>query len=96
MKMASFLEKIQKRPESERKIIFWALVVILGVLFFGGWLLALKQNLKSINQDKLRQELRVEDLEKQLKDLPKVELPKIDENQLKDLENLLEEGPPNP
>jgi len=58
--------------------------------------LALKQNLKSINQDKLRQELRVEDLEKQLKDLPKVELPKIDENQLKDLENLLEEGPPNP
>jgi cell division protein FtsL len=93
--MASFLEKIQKKPESERRIIFWALVIIFGVLFFGGWLLALKENLKSINQDKLRQELRVEDLEKQLKELPKVELPKIDETQLKDLEKLLGEEPVN-
>ena len=91
--MASFLEKIQKRPESERKIIFWVLVIIFGILFFGGWLLALKENLKGINQNKLRQELRISDLEKQLKELPKVELPKIDENQLKDLEKLLEEEP---
>lgn len=79
------LKKIREKPEGERKIIFWILVVIIGPILFGLWLALVKQRLVNLNQGRLRQELRLPELEKQINDLPKLE-PNLD--QLKQLEEL--------
>ncbi len=88
--MNDFLKKIQQRPEAERKMIFWILVILFGIVFFGFWLLIIKQQVDSLNKDKIRQDLNLLQMQEQFKSLPKLELPKIDEQELKTLEKLLE------
>ena len=96
--MNDFLKKIQQRSEDERKTIFWVLVILFGAVFFGLWLLMIKQQVSSLNKDKIRQELNLPQLEEQFKNLPRPELPKFDEEELKQLEELLnqEAGASNP
>lgn len=81
------LKKIQEKPEDERRIIFWILVVVIGLILSGIWLALVKQRLVNLNQGRLRQELRLPELEKQINDLPKLE-PNPD--QLKQLEELFQ------
>ncbi|MDP3093915.1 MAG: hypothetical protein Q8N16_04150 [bacterium] len=88
-KIREILKRIQERPEAERKTIFWVLAVILGVLFFGGWLAITKERLAGINKEKVRQDLRLPELEEELSKLPKLEMPKFDQEQIKQLEELL-------
>ena len=79
------LKKIQEKPENERRLIFWILVVIIGLILFGAWLALVKYRLVNLNRGQLRQELRLPELEKQINDLPRLE-PNLD--QLKQLEEL--------
>lgn len=87
------LKKIQEKPENERRIIFWILVIVIGFVLFAGYLALVKQRLVNLNQGQLRQELRLPELEKQINDLPKLE-PNLD--QLKQLEELLRQGATTP
>lgn len=89
----SLLKKIQGQPESTRKIIFWFLVIVLGVLFFGLWIFLAKQRMAKLDQNKLNLDIKLPQLEDRLKNLPSFNTPKIDENQLKELENLFKEQP---
>ena len=79
------LKKIQEKPENERRLIFWILVVIIGLILFGAWLALVKYRLVNLNRGQLRQELRLPELEKQINNLPQLE-PNLD--QLKQLEEL--------
>jgi len=96
MAIGDFLKKIQQRSEIERKRIFWLLVILFGIIFFGLWILTVKQQINSLNKNKIRQELNLPQLEKQFKNLPKPELPKFDEEELKQLEELLNEEAKTP
>lgn len=73
-------------------MIFWALVILFGIVFFGLWLLMIKRQVDSLNKDKIRQDLNLPQLEEHFKNLPKSELPKFDEEELKQLEELLNEA----
>lgn len=94
--MNDFLKKIQQYPEAEKRMIFWGLVVLFGIVFFGLWLSMIKQQVNSLNKDKIRQDLNLPQLEEQFKNMPKLELPKIDEGELKALEDLLKEESKTP
>jgi len=85
----NILKKIQEKSEDERRIIFWILVIVIGLVLFGGWLVLIKHRLVNLNQGKLRQELRLPELEKQINDLPKPEL-NLGVDQLKQLEELFQ------
>ncbi len=73
--MKKFLEKIQNLPEDKRKIILWATVVILGLVFFVWYFKNVK--LIPIDKEKLQSDFKLQDLKNDLKNLPKFELPKF-------------------
>jgi hypothetical protein len=73
--MKKFLEKIQNLPESQRKIILWALVILIGLSFFIWYFKNMK--LAPIDQDQLKSDLKIDELQKNLENVPKLEIPKI-------------------
>ena len=89
--MIDFFKKLQQKSKAERKTIFWILVIFLGIAFFGFWLLTVKRQVDSFNKDKIRQNFNLPQLEEQFKSLPKLELPEINQEDLKQIENLLKQ-----
>ncbi|MBI4359241.1 MAG: hypothetical protein HY577_01525 [Candidatus Nealsonbacteria bacterium] len=87
------LKRIQAKPENERKAIFWLLVIVMGFSLFFVWLALVKHRLTSLNQGRLRQELKLPELEKQINSLPK---PELDPDSLKQLEELLRQEATTP
>jgi hypothetical protein len=73
--MKKFLEKIQKLPEDERKIILWATVIILGLVIFIWYFTNIK--LGPINKEQLQSDLKINELKDNLNKVPNVEMPKF-------------------
>ena len=67
------------------------MVIFFGIAFFGFWLLIVKQQVDSFNKDKVRQDFNLPQLEEQFKNLPKLELPEINQEDLKQIKDLLKE-----
>jgi len=72
-------------------MILWILVIFFGIMFFGLWVLAIKRRIDNLNNNKVKEDFNFIQLEKQLKNLPKLELPKIDSKQLKQIEDFFKE-----
>ena len=73
--MKKFLEKIRSLPEARRKMILWATVIIIGLGLFAWYF----RNMKSVfsNQINLQDNLKLQDLKDNLKNLPEVKSPNI-------------------
>ena len=69
-----FLEKIRALPEDKRKIILWAAVIVIGLVFFAWYF----KNMKLVlpDKEKLQRDLKLDDLKEDLKNVPKFEMPK--------------------
>ncbi len=89
-----FIERIQNLPEEKRKVIFWLVVIIIGISLFLGWIKSLEMKIKSFRTEKIKEELQLPKLEEELKSLPKFEVPEISEEELKKLEEILKETQP--
>ncbi|MDP2864252.1 MAG: hypothetical protein Q8N73_01165 [bacterium] len=61
------LQKLQNQPEYIRKIILWAVVVVVGFSLLIWWSKNFQQRIKSF---------KGEGFQKELKELPKLEIPK--------------------
>ena len=85
----NFLQKLQNLSESERKIIFWLVVVIIGLGLLFWWVQTTQLRIKSFKAEKFREELEVPQFEEQLKGLQEIEMPEISEEELKELEESL-------
>lgn len=64
---------IQLKSESVRKVIFWVLIIALGIIFFAFWLILAKQKIKDLNGERLKREMNLPELENKLKNLPSLE-----------------------
>lgn len=73
-----FLEKLQKLPEGQRKIILWSVTIIIGLLFFVFYFQNLKLRLKNIREEEIREQLKIPEFQEKLKELPKIEIPEIE------------------
>jgi hypothetical protein len=73
--MKKFLEKIQKLPENERKIILWAVVVVIGLSFFVWYFKSIK--LVPVDKEQLESDLKIDDLKDDLNQLPGIEIPNL-------------------
>jgi Na+/melibiose symporter-like transporter len=87
----SILGKFQNLPESKRKIIFWVIIVVVGLGLLFWWVKITQMRLKSFKTEKIREELRLPKFEEELKGLQKFETPEISEEELKELEESLKE-----
>ncbi len=70
-----FLKRIQRLPESKKKIILWIAIIIIGFGLLNFWVKNLQQKLKSFKMEEWKKELDLPSLEK-LKEIPKTEIPK--------------------
>lgn len=91
VKISVFLKEIQNLPEQKRKIIRWAIVIIISLGLFFWWIQILKQNLGGFGKEGMRNWLGIPQLQEKLKDIPKTEMPKfeipgISEEELKKIE----------
>ncbi len=87
-----FFKKIQNLPEEKRKVIFWLVVILIGISLFLGWVKSLEMKIKSFRTEKIKEELKIPQLEEELKGLQKFEIPATSQEELKKLEELLKES----
>lgn len=71
------LKKVQNLPEVTRKIILWAIMVIMGVGLFTFFVKNIQKRFESIEGKKIKEEFQLPKLEEELKKMPEIEIPKI-------------------
>jgi len=75
--MKNLLTKIQGLPESKKKIIFWLVMIIIGLGLFTFYIKNIQKKFKSFEPEKFKEELKLPSFEKELESLPKIEIPKF-------------------
>lgn len=88
----TFLKKIQNLPEEKRRIILWSIVIIVGFFIFALWIKNTQGKLKSFPKE----ESKIPSLRQELQGLPRIELPEINEEELKKLEEIIKEKSDEP
>lgn len=91
----TFLKRIQDQPKYIRKIIFWIIIITLGIIFLFAWFQGLKARLEQAKQEKAFEQLKPPGLEEELESFPKVEMPEfpeLTEEEIKQLEEMLKES----
>lgn len=63
----NYWEKIQKLPESKRKIILWLIVIIIGFILLTFWVRNFRESLKNFKTETFEKEFN----------FPKLEIPQI-------------------
>ena len=88
-----FLKKIQRKSLSERKVIFWLFISVLGAACLGFWLFLAKQRFNQIDTGRLRQEFNIPGFEKQFQELESLNTgaEKLEQS-VKDLEEMINSG----
>ena len=76
----TFLEKIRNLPGTRKKIIFWSLIIIIGLGLLLLYFKNIQNNIKKLKSINFKEELKMPDFSEGLKDLPKIEMPKISED----------------
>jgi hypothetical protein len=72
----NLLEKIQKLPLIQKKIILWTIMVIVAIFLFFIWTKILNKNLQNLKKTDFSNQFKIPDLKEKLeKDLPKIEIP---------------------
>lgn len=81
-----FLKKLQNKPENIRKIILWVAIIIIGLALIFLWVINVKRNIQKFQKEDFIKNFNLSEFEEKMKDLPKIEMPEIDEEEFKKLE----------
>jgi len=88
----TFLEKIRHLPETRKKIIFWSLIIIIGLGLFLLYFKNIQNNIKKLKSVNFKEELKMPDFSEELKSLPKIEMPEISEEELRKIEEEIQKN----
>ncbi|KPJ55223.1 hypothetical protein AMJ47_01845 [Parcubacteria bacterium DG_72] len=78
-----FIKKLQKKPEHEKKIILWTVLIIVGLLFLLLWIYMSQKSIRELKTEDIIEQMNIP----QKEDIPKIERPS--EEDLKELEELI-------
>jgi len=59
----NIIEKIQKLPESKKKIILWLIVIVLGLILLFFWTKKIQDKLGNFKTEEIKEELNLPNLE---------------------------------
>jgi len=65
-------KKIQALPLKTRKIIFWVLIIICGLVMFFFWMRYSRRVLSDFQGEKFLEEIKLPELQEQLKKIPEI------------------------
>lgn len=72
----NILEKIQKLPVFQKKIILWTIMIFFAIFFIWLWSKSFSKNWQVFKSSGLSEEFKIPDLKQKIeKDLPKIEIP---------------------
>jgi len=95
MSFSKCLKRIQNLPLIKRKIIFWVIIVIFGLILFTFYIINIQHRIKTFPREKFLEELKLPELKEELKKLPKFEeegeIKKLKEN-IGEIERLIEKA----
>ncbi len=93
----SFLEKIRQKPEGTRKIILWAIVVIVAAILIIFWAFNLKQKIITFQKEDFLKKINLSEFQEKIKGLPELEIniSEEDKNKLEEEIKKLEEQEKN-
>lgn len=92
MRLSEYPKRIQNLSLIKRKIIFWVILIILGLVFFTLYIINIKQRIKTFPKERALEEIKLPKLQEELENLPKFEIPKLEiEENLKKLEETQKE-----
>ncbi|MFC1789400.1 hypothetical protein ACFLYY_00285 [Patescibacteria group bacterium] len=89
--MDKFLEKIRKLPFNQRKIILWSTITIIALFLLFFFVKNIEKSLKEFRTEDLKKELGIPELQKELNNLPKFEIPKNEISTSSEIQENLEE-----
>lgn len=90
--LQDILKKIQGLPLSQKRIIFWALLVISGAALLWLWLVSTEHRLSQINTKQINNDLHLPEIKNEIfEESPQLKLPDLNQD-LKQLEKALEDG----
>ncbi len=75
----TFLQKLQKLPEDQKKVILWSVVIIIALITLSWWGTNFKNKLKNFNSENLNEQLQIPELKEEFENLPKFEMPEMPE-----------------
>jgi len=81
-----FVKKLQNQPEHIKKVILWTTIIVIGLGLIFWWIINVEKSIKEFQKEKLIEGLNLPRLEEEIKDFPSIEIPKLDEEELKKLE----------
>jgi hypothetical protein len=87
-----FLEKLQSLPLKTRKVILWSIIVIVGLTLLFFWLGNIQKTIKGFEKKEIMKEINLPPLKEEFKEIPKVEIPEISQEELLELERQLREN----
>ncbi|KKQ77481.1 MAG: hypothetical protein US98_C0003G0003 [Parcubacteria group bacterium GW2011_GWC1_38_6] len=77
MNFNKFIEKLRSLPEGNRKVILWAIVIILGLIFLVFWLNGVRERFKNFESGGFLNNIGVPKLQEEIGSFPKIEFPEI-------------------
>ncbi len=95
MKIGEYLRRIQDLPLIKRKIIFWSLIIILGLILCSLYVLNIRYRIKNFPIEKSLEKLKFPDFKKEMEKMPKFETGGGMEelkNNIEDAEKMIEEN----
>jgi len=94
MRLSEHLKKIQNLPLIKRKVIFWLIIIIFGLILFIFWVMSVRQTVSGFQKEKFLEELKLPEFQEELEKLPKPnveeEIKELKEN-VGEIEKLIEE-----
>lgn len=87
-----FLKLLQNLPLGKRKLVLWLIVGVLGLGLLFWWVEITKERLKKVKGEETKEKFGLPSLQEELNKLPKIEMPKINEETLKKLEEIFKQA----
>ena len=95
MRISEYLKRIQNLPLRKRKIIFWLIIIIFGLILFTFWIISVQQAVKGSPKEGFLKGFKLPEFKEELKKLPELETEgKIKEfkESIGEIERLIEEA----
>jgi hypothetical protein len=86
------LEKIRNLPEGRKKIIFWSLMVLIGLILVSIYILSIGHSIKKFNSANVSAGIKIPDFREELKNLPNLEISTTTQEELKQLEEEIQKN----
>ena len=67
--MTKFLERLRGLPDLQKKMIVWGITILIGIGLLAWWIPRISERMQIQQGPSIGEQLRIEELQKQLKDL---------------------------